>query len=55
MASVLQVLLGATGLVGCMMKCIGPLTVVPTIGLIGLSVYSVVVESAQHQWGVAFL
>ena len=55
MASVVQVVVGATGLIGIPMRFIGPLTVVPTIALIGLSVYSSVVTPAQHQWGATAL
>ena len=55
MASVVQVVVGATGLIGILMRFIGPLTVVPTIALIGLSVFPSVVTPAQHQWGVTAL
>ncbi len=55
LASLVQVLLGGTGLLGLLMRYIGPLTVVPTILLIGLSMFSPIVAMCQHQWGVAFL
>ncbi len=54
-ASVVQVVVGVTGLVGLLMAYIGPLTIVPTIGLIGLSVAFSVVDPSQHQWGATAL
>ena len=55
LASLVQVVLGVTGLLGLLMRRIGPLTVVPTIGLIGFSMFSPIVTMCQHQWGVSFL
>ncbi|XP_076435205.1 solute carrier family 23 member 2-like [Babylonia areolata] len=55
LASVTQVLLGCTGLIGFLTRFIGPLTVAPTIALIGISLIKVIVKYSQVHWGVAFL
>ncbi|XP_076461617.1 solute carrier family 23 member 1-like [Babylonia areolata] len=55
LASLAQVVLGCTGLLGFLMRFIGPLTVAPTISLIGLSVTHVVSKYCQVHWGIAFM
>ena len=45
-ASLLQVLIGATGSMGFLMKYIGPLTIAPAISLIGLSLFDIAADSA---------
>uniref|UniRef100_A0A1I8G613 Nucleobase-ascorbate transporter 2 n=1 Tax=Macrostomum lignano TaxID=282301 RepID=A0A1I8G613_9PLAT len=54
-ASVFQVLLGATGLTAVMMHYIGPLVVAPTICLIGLSLVPIASASAGGNWLIALL
>ena len=39
-ASLFQIVVGFSGLIGFISRFIGPLTVAPTISLIGLSLYS---------------
>ena len=46
MASLLQVIIGATGTMGFLMKYIGPLTITPSISLIGLSLFDVGADHA---------
>ncbi|XP_064601384.1 solute carrier family 23 member 1-like [Liolophura sinensis] len=53
--SFLQFLLGITGTLGFLMRFIGPITVVPTISLIGLSLFKVVLLYAPTQWGITIL
>lgn len=54
-ASLLQILVGFSGLIGLLMRFIGPLTIAPTVALIGLSLYdSAGVEAGSH-WGIAAL
>ncbi|XP_076805161.1 solute carrier family 23 member 1-like [Clavelina lepadiformis] len=53
MASLFEVLLGFTGAVGYLMRFIGPLTIMPTIALIGLDLFGTAARSAQGQWGIA--
>ena len=55
MASLTQLVLGGTGLVGLLLRFIGPMTIAPTIALIGLGFTSVVTDFAQSHWGVAAL
>lgn len=54
-ASLVQVLLGTTGLIGILLRFIGPLTIVPTIGLIGLSLFAVAEEKMSTHWGISIL
>lgn len=54
-ASLLQVVLGATGLVGLLLKFVGPLTIMPTITLIGLDLFMTAANDASGQWGIAIL
>ncbi|XP_033757181.1 solute carrier family 23 member 2-like [Pecten maximus] len=54
-AGVLQTMLGATGLVGRLLRFIGPITVVPVLFLIGISIYKIAVKFCNAHWGVAFL
>uniref|UniRef100_F6W7L1 Solute carrier family 23 member 2 n=1 Tax=Ciona intestinalis TaxID=7719 RepID=F6W7L1_CIOIN len=50
----LEVLLGATGAVGFLMRFVGPLTIVPTVTLIGLDLFTTAAHFEQVQWGIAF-
>lgn len=52
-ASLLQILLGFSGLIGFLMRFIGPLTIAPTISLIGLSLYDAAGVKAGTHWGIA--
>ncbi|KAJ8002893.1 hypothetical protein DPEC_G00163680 [Dallia pectoralis] len=51
--SVFQVLVGFSGLIGLFMRFIGPLTIAPTISLIGLSLYDSAGVSAGNHWGIS--
>ncbi|KAL8622367.1 hypothetical protein ACOMHN_041695 [Nucella lapillus] len=55
LASLTQVVLGGTGVVGLLLRFIGPVTIAPTIALIGLGFTSAVTDFAEKQWGVAAL
>ncbi|KAL3201425.1 hypothetical protein MRX96_012472 [Rhipicephalus microplus] len=52
-ASVFEVLAGATGLVGLLTRWITPLGITPTIALIGLSLFPEASHHAQTNWPVA--
>ncbi|XP_076802859.1 solute carrier family 23 member 1-like [Clavelina lepadiformis] len=54
-ASCTQVLLGATGLIGFMMAHIGPLTIAPTVAMVGLSLYGPAGDFAGRHWGISVL
>ncbi|XP_077424458.1 xan_ur_permease domain-containing protein [Vanacampus margaritifer] len=53
--SLLQVLIGFSGLIGIFMSFIGPLTIAPTISLIGLSLFDSAGVSAGNHWGISTL
>ena len=46
---------GFSGLIGLFMRFIGPLTIAPTISLIGLSLFDSAGTSAGYHWGVAVM
>ncbi|XP_076461375.1 solute carrier family 23 member 1-like [Babylonia areolata] len=48
-------LIGMTGLVGFLLRFIGPITIVPAITLVGLSIYKLVVRFCETDWTVAIL
>ncbi|KAJ0027080.1 hypothetical protein NQD34_018080 [Periophthalmus magnuspinnatus] len=52
-ASVLQVVVGFSGLIGFLMRFIGPLTIAPTVSLIGLSLYDSAGDRAGSHWGIS--
>ena len=41
LSSIFQILVGMTGIVGYLLKFVGPLTIAPTISLIGLGLFPV--------------
>lgn len=54
-ASVLQIVVGFSGLIGFLMRFIGPLTIAPTVSLIGLSLYDSAGDKAGSHWGISAL
>ncbi|GAB6030741.1 hypothetical protein CHUAL_007592 [Chamberlinius hualienensis] len=53
-ASLLEVFLGITGAIGALLHFITPLTITPTIALVGLSLFEEASKLASGQWGIAF-
>ncbi|XP_038562941.1 xan_ur_permease domain-containing protein [Micropterus salmoides] len=51
--SLFQVFVGFSGLIGFFMCFIGPLTIAPTISLIGLSLFDSAGTSAGNHWGIS--
>lgn len=51
--SLFQVFVGFSGLIGLFMRFIGPLTIAPTISLIGLSLFDSAGRSAGFHWGIS--
>ncbi|KAL6107108.1 uncharacterized protein ACO6RY_10808 [Pungitius sinensis] len=51
--SLFQVFIGFSGLIGLFMRFIGPLTIAPTIALIGLSLFDSAGSSAGNHWGIS--
>ncbi|KAA8583371.1 hypothetical protein FQN60_015917 [Etheostoma spectabile] len=52
-SSVLQILVGFSGLIGFLMRFIGPLTIAPTVSLIGLSLYDSAGDKVGSHWGIS--
>ncbi|NXT51493.1 S23A1 protein, partial [Pluvianellus socialis] len=54
-SSLVEVAIGLLGLPGALLSYIGPLTVTPTVSLIGLSVFQAAGDRAGSHWGIAAL
>lgn len=54
-ASIFQVVIGFSGLMGFVLKFIGPLAITPTITLIGLALFKEAAEKAAAQWYIALM
>ncbi|CAN9501232.1 unnamed protein product [Ophioblennius macclurei] len=54
-SSVVEVVIGLSGLPGLLLDYIGPLTITPTVSLIGLSVFNTAGERAGSHWGLSAL
>lgn len=52
-AAILQVAIGVFGIVGVLVRYVTPLTIVPTVSLIGLSFFENAANAAMHHWGIA--
>uniref|UniRef100_A0A182KF56 Xanthine/uracil transporter n=1 Tax=Anopheles christyi TaxID=43041 RepID=A0A182KF56_9DIPT len=52
-AAVSQIVLGFSGLVGKLLRIITPLTIVPTVALVGITLFQHASETASKQWGIA--
>ncbi|XP_075062110.1 solute carrier family 23 member 1 [Mixophyes fleayi] len=55
MSSLVEIIIGLVGLPGALLNYIGPLTVAPTISLIGLSVFEAAGQRAGSHWGISIL
>ncbi|RWS04173.1 solute carrier family 23 member 1-like protein [Dinothrombium tinctorium] len=54
-ASLTEVLIGCTGIMGLFLKYISPLSIIPTITLIGLSLFKEAAGSAGENWLISVL
>lgn len=52
-SALVQVFLGYSGVVGKLLKIITPLTIVPTVSLVGLTLFSHAGATASTHWGIA--
>lgn len=52
-ASCVQMLVGFSGLIGFLMRFIGPLTIAPTISLMALPLFDSAGDDAGTHWGIA--
>lgn len=55
MSSLVELVIGLCGLPGLLLEYIGPLTITPTISLIGLSVFTTAGDRAGSHWGLSAL
>ncbi|XP_007556555.1 solute carrier family 23 member 1 isoform X1 [Poecilia formosa] len=55
MSSLVEVVIGFSGLPGLLLEYIGPLTITPTVSLIGLSVFTTAGDRAGAHWGLSAL
>uniref|UniRef100_A0A4W6E2V0 Solute carrier family 23 member 1 n=1 Tax=Lates calcarifer TaxID=8187 RepID=A0A4W6E2V0_LATCA len=54
-SSLLELLIGLCGMPGLLLEYIGPLTITPTVSLIGLSVFTTAGDRAGSHWGLSAL
>ncbi|XP_027041462.1 solute carrier family 23 member 1-like [Pocillopora damicornis] len=54
-ASLLEMFIGFSGLVGYLLRFIGPLTVAPTITLVGMALFPVAMEQSGYHWGISMM
>ncbi|KAL7635311.1 UNVERIFIED_CONTAM: hypothetical protein RMT77_014378 [Armadillidium vulgare] len=54
-SSITQVLIGLTGIVGYIASWITPLTIVPTVTLVGLSLFRPATDKAATHWGISIM
>ncbi|KAK3524425.1 hypothetical protein QTP70_027968 [Hemibagrus guttatus] len=54
-SSMVEVVIGLVGIPGLLLNAIGPLTVTPTVSLIGLSVFQTAGDRAGSHWGLSLL
>lgn len=52
-SAVFQLVIGITGFVGKLLKIITPLTIVPTVSLVGLTLFKHAGETAAKHWVIA--
>lgn len=52
-ASVLQVVIGYFGIIGALLKYISPLTIAPSVAMIGLSLFKSAARNAALNWGLS--
>lgn len=52
-SAVVQLVIGYTGMVGKLLKIITPLTIMPTVALVGLTLFEHAGATASKHWGIA--
>lgn len=55
LASLVQIAIGCTGILGFLLNYLGPLTIIPCITLVGLSLVNVALNFCATQLGIAAL
>ena len=54
-ASLAEIVIGATGLPGLLMKYIGPITIAPTVAMVGMGLWKAAANTASSNWIVALM
>jgi len=54
-ASLFQVFIGFTGIMGLVLRWITPLTITPAVAMIGLSLFEAASINAEKNWGIAIM
>ncbi|XP_052804781.1 solute carrier family 23 member 1-like [Mya arenaria] len=54
-AGAVHMLFGLTGMVGVLLRFIGPVTIIPALTVVALYIYRATTKFAKAQWGVAML
>lgn len=54
-ASLAQIVIGATGLASVLLQYIGPLTIAPVITLVAVPLFNVAAAYCEKNWWIAFL
>lgn len=54
-ASILQIVVGMSGVLGLVMRYIGPMVICPTLMMIGLPLSRLAADTAGTQWGISIL
>ena len=55
LAGLIHFVIGITGLVGFILRFVGPVTIVPAIFLIGIYLMKATVKFAKVHWGISFM
>lgn len=55
LAGLIHCVIGATGLIGFLMRFVGPVTIVPAIFLIGIYLMKATSKFAKVHWGISFM
>ncbi|ELU01493.1 hypothetical protein CAPTEDRAFT_111368 [Capitella teleta] len=54
-SSMFQVVIGFSGMIGVLLRYIGPLSIAPTISLIGLSLFKEAANNASQNWWISLM
>ena len=54
-AAFFEIILGFGGIISILLRFIGPLTIAPTIALIGLSLTGLTMQKCSSHWGISIL
>ncbi|XP_076348382.1 solute carrier family 23 member 2-like [Tachypleus tridentatus] len=54
-ASIFEIVIGLTGVIGVMLQWLTPLVIVPTVSLVELSIFEEAASTASKNWGIAIM